>query len=405
MYSPLQSPPPGRGSPGLSCSAPALAGTWHSSVGGHRAQATKPAPGGDKEPASDPAVQPSKAQPPEAAPTPPAAALGDLGQRTQQTGGRAPLEARREHSALDPTTTPGGEAPGARPASATAPQQDCWPGQLATAPPGSGGLRRLTLSPASVPLAVRRWPPALRSFLPQALRRTAAMGHGRPLHQGGSALAVRSEAGQLWLNFVFMAKINLVLTQQPAPPPPPWEDWKINLIFQQNPQITPTVFLARAHTHTRTHAHGPLRHPGSPCGAPALSTHLSEGKPVSPLLLACLQPLPPLRLLRFLKEPLNRPLLHPLCSEWSATVGHTGPRLLRPCPHCRPPLGPQPSALSPHCMAGPAQHAVGAQTVLGWRRGRRTGPVCRAPAPTGPQPLAGASRREGRAHSHMAEII
>lgn len=134
MYSLLQSPPPGQGSLGLSCSAPALAGTWHSSVGGHRAQATKPAPGGDKESASGLAVQPSKAQPPEAAPTPPAAALRDLGQRTQQTGGRAPPEARREDSALNPTTTPGGEAPGARPASAAAPQQDCWPGHLASAP-------------------------------------------------------------------------------------------------------------------------------------------------------------------------------------------------------------------------------------------------------------------------------
>ena len=55
--------------------------------------------------------------------------------------------------------------------------RDTWPRH----PPGSGGLRHLTLSPASVPPAVRRWPPALHSYLPQALRRTAAMGHGQPL--------------------------------------------------------------------------------------------------------------------------------------------------------------------------------------------------------------------------------
>ena len=118
VYSPLQSPPPWQGSLGLSCSAPAVAGTWHPSEGGHRAQATNPAPGGDMEPTSGPGVQSSKAQPPEAAPTPPAAALGDPGQRTQQTGGRAPPEAGREHSALDPTATPGREA-------AAAPRQDC----------------------------------------------------------------------------------------------------------------------------------------------------------------------------------------------------------------------------------------------------------------------------------------
>ena len=223
---------------------------------------------------------------------------------------------------------------------------------------------------------------------------------------------VQSEAGRLWLNFVFMAKIDLVLTQQPAPPPPPWEDWKINLIFQQNPQITPTVFLARAHTHMRTHTHIHTHACTRTLAALGLSTwgtcfvhSPSRGKPASPLLLACLQPLPPLGLLHFPEEPLNRPSLHPLCSEWSATVGHMGPRLLWPCPHCRPPLGPQPSALSPHCMEGLAQHAVGAQTVLSWRRGRRIEPVCRAPAPTGPQPLASASSREGQAHSHMVEII
>ena len=164
----------------------------------------------------------------------------------------------------------------------------------------------------------------------------------------------------------------------------------------------------RTHTHTHTHTHACTR----TLAAPGLSTWGTclvhspfRGKPASPLLLTRLQPLPPLRLLRFPKEPLNRPFLHPLCSEWSATVGHMGPRLLWPCPHCRPPLGPQPSTLSPHCTEGPAPHAVGAQTVLSWRRGRRTGPVCLAPAPTGPQPLAGASSREGRAHSHMAEII
>lgn len=166
MYSPLQSPPPGQGSLGLSCSAPALAGTWHSSVSGHRAQATKPAPGDDKESASGPAVQPSKAQPPEAAPTPPAAALRDLARGHSRQGGRAPPEARRERSALNPTTTLE-ERPLARPASATAPQQDCWPDTLARHLPGSGGPRHPTCPPASVPPAVRRWPQPFTPTFPK----------------------------------------------------------------------------------------------------------------------------------------------------------------------------------------------------------------------------------------------
>lgn len=67
---------PGRGCLGLPGSAPAPAGTRRSSGGGHRAQAAKPAPGGDTEPASGLAIQPSRAQPHQAAPTPPAAEPG-----------------------------------------------------------------------------------------------------------------------------------------------------------------------------------------------------------------------------------------------------------------------------------------------------------------------------------------